>query len=132
MTNFKRVFNTSEYVISQIDFAMYLLYQIITVFIIFELWIASSWVFSDSIAKGETPKEILLEMSQFNLAINIIPIILIIIQIFLNKKFAKIQLIFTALVLSIIEMILILTYFGFVSKYFRSINILMIRETMLL
>ena len=53
-------------------------------------------------------------MSQFNLAINIIPIILIIIQIFLNKKFAKIQLIITALVLSIIEMILILTYFGFV------------------
>ncbi len=114
MTNFKRVFNTSEYVISQIDFAMYLLYQIITVFIIFELWIASSWVFSDGIAKGETPKEILLEMSQFNLAINIIPIILIIIQIFLNKKFAKIQLIITTLVLSIIEMILILTYFGFV------------------
>ena len=112
MTNFKRVLNNSKYVISQIDFAIYLLYQIITVLIIFELWIASSWAFSDGIAKGETPKEILLEMSQFNLAINIIPIILIIIQIFLNKKFAKIQLIITTLALSIIEMILILTYFG--------------------
>ncbi len=114
MKNFKRVLNTSGYIISQIDFAIYLLYQIITVLIIFELWIASSWAFSDGIAKGETPKEILLEMSQFNLAINIIPIVLIIIQIFLNKKFAKIQLIITVLVLSIIEMILILTYFGFV------------------
>ena len=112
MTNFKRVLNNSKYVISQIDFAIYLLYQIITVLIIFELWIASSWAFSDGIAKGETPKEILLEMSQFNLAINIIPIVLIIIQIFLNKKFAKIQLIITTLALSIIEMILILTYFG--------------------
>ncbi len=114
MTNLKKVLNTSEYIISQIDFAIYLLYQIITVLIIFELWIASSWAFGDGIAKGETPKEILLEMSQFNLAINIIPIILIIIQIFLNKKFAKIQLIITALVLIIIEMILMLTYFRFV------------------
>lgn len=118
MTNFKRVLNNSKYVISQIDFAIYLLYQIITVLIIFELWIASSWAFSDGIAKGETPKEILLEMSQFNLAINIIPIILIIIQIFLNKKFAKIQLIITTLALSIIEMILILTYFG-VEYYYK-------------
>ena len=118
MTNFKRVLNNSKYVISQIDFAIYLLYQIITVLIIFELWIASSWAFSDGIAKGETPKEILLEMSQFNLAINIIPIILIIIQIFLNKKFAKIQLIITTLALSIFEMILILTYFG-VEYYYK-------------